>query len=292
MQAPFMLRTTVGLLIGAVLILTALLWREHHRAAALQTQLDETETRVERAISAQFRRTSRKPAESMVGEALDSQPTSPTPSAAAPAKRPLSDTERKFRQQMNEYRRWSALAKKADLLTAMNLPPDQRAALKDLLAERDYAERDARDVARTAGVEPHEAAGAEVAKIDTRIRDLLGEAEFERYTEQISLLVFRDQLEGSPIPGSLVEAGVPLTPEQKTWIAGMMYRAFGVQTTDQPANSSDPDAARRAFAAALVAEAPGKLTESQINALRDYFRKDDELAAYIKELIREQAERK
>jgi hypothetical protein len=285
-------RTILALLTGAALLLLALLWREHQRAEGLQAQLVETQTRLAWAISAESRRLLTTPAERTVRAQPMAPPTSPTKTAAVPEPRTFSETERKFRKQIEEQRRWTALAKKTDLLAALSLPPDKRAALKDLLAERDYSERDARDAARAAGVEPQEAAAAEVAKVDARIQAVLGESDYASYTEQISIIVFREQLEGSPIPGSLVDADAPLTVNQKAWIAGVMYRAFGMQLTDQPAQSPDPDVARRAFAATLLAEASGKLTPSQIAALREYFRKDDELAGHMNTLIREQSQRK
>jgi hypothetical protein len=285
-------RTILALLTGAVLLLLALLWSEHQRAEVLQAQLAETETRLAQAKSAKSRRPLATPAESTVRAPPMVPPTSPTKTAAAPEPRTFSDTERKFRKQIDEQRRWTALAKKADLLAALNLPPDKRAALKDLLAERDYVEGDARDAARAAGVEPHAAAAADLAKVDARIQAVLGEADYASYTEQMSITVFREQLEGSPIPGSLVDAGTPLASEQKDWIARVMYRAFGMQLTDRPAQSPDPDAARRTFAATFLAEASGNLTAPQIAALREYFRKDNELAGHLNTLIREQSQRK
>jgi hypothetical protein len=292
MLATFMSRIVLALLAGAVVCLLAMLWREHGRTEALQAQLVETEKRLARTTSSESRRLPATPAESTVHTPPVGPPTSPANKAAAPAPRTFSDTERKLRKQIDEQRRWTALAKKADLLAALKLPPDKRAALKDLLAERDYVEGDARDAARAAGVEPHAAAAAELAKVDARIQALLGESDYASYTEQMSITVFREQLEGSPIPGSLVDAGTPLASEQKDWIARVMYRAFGMQLTDRPAQSPDPDAARRAFAATVLAEAPGNLTPPQIAALREYFRKDDELAAHVNTLIREQSQRK
>ena len=280
-------RIVLALLAATVLLLLALLWRERQHTADLKAQLATSETRLARAIEAASKTGPRKPGEAAPPAASKERATSATNAIDAPSLRTLSEPERKFRQGVDEQRRWTALAKKADLLAAMNLPPDRAAALKDLLVERDYVERDARDAARAAGVQPHEAAAAEVAKIDARIQSTLGDADYARYTEQMSLMVFRDQVEGSPIPGSLVDAGTPLTPEQKAWMAGMMYRSFGLQSVDRPPQSSDPDAGRRAFAAMLLAEAPGKLTAEQIAALREYFRKDDQLAEQMNALIRE-----
>jgi hypothetical protein len=287
-----MVRAILVTLVGTVLLLLALLWREHQHARDLQARVREIEMRLARAIDAAPKKTPLAPVTTKVeNAAVTATPASISPSAS-PAPRTFSDAERGFRKGVDEQRRWTVLAKKAELLAAMNLPGDKSATLKDLLVERDYAEKDARDAARKAGLQPHEAAAAEVAKIDARIQAVLGDSDYARYAEQMSITVFRDQLDGSPIPGSLIDAGAPLAPNQMAWIAGVMYRSFGAQLTDQPSQSPDPDAARRAFATTLLAEAPGKLTPPQIAALSEYFRKDDELAGHVKALIREQSQRK
>jgi hypothetical protein len=268
MLASYMPRTLLALLGGTVLLLVALLWREHRRGEVLQTRLVETETRLARAMSIAARKSSAKFTESAANEA----PVAPTPSPqtiGVPAVRTFSDAERNFRKHMDQQRRWNALAKKADLLAALNLPPDKRRVLKDMLVEREFAERDARDAAQATGVEPDETAAAEVAKIDARIQALLGDADYANYNEQMSIAMFREQLESSPIPGSLVDAGVPLAPAQKAWLAGVMYRAVRAQLTDRPVQSPDPNAARRALAATLLAEASGNLTPLQIAALSE-----------------------
>lgn len=215
----------------------------------------------------------------------------PAAPVSAPVPRQLSETERKFQRQMNEYRRWTALAKKADLLAALPLPAEKFNALKDLLAERDIVERDARDAARNAGVDPRQAAAVEAAKIDARIHALLGDGDYAVYTEHTSLAVFREQLEGSPIPGCLVDAGAPLTAEQKNWLADMMYRTFGAELVDGAVSARTPDPAhlREVFKNAVLTQGPTEFTPPQLDALREYFRKDDELAGHLNTLIQERA---
>lgn len=292
-MALSMPRTVCVLSAGAVVLLLSLLWREHDRAKHFETRLAETEMRLAKAAATAARRQPPKPAETPVQSATGVEAVPPTvPSPMAPAAPTVSNTQREFQKALEQQRRWTALAKKAELLAAMNLPPDKSAALKNLLVERDYAERDARDAARKAGLQPHEAAAAEVAKIDAQIQTVLGDNDYARYKEQTSITVLREQLDGSSIPGTLVDAGVPLAADQKTWIAEVMYRAFGPQLVDQPPQSPDPDADRRRFVATLLAEAPGKLTPPQIAALVEYFRKDDEFAALINTLKREASQRK
>jgi hypothetical protein len=106
----------------------------------------------------------------------------------------------------------------------------------------------------------------------------------------MSVEVFREQLEGTPIPGSLLDAGVPLAPEQKTWLALQMYRAFGAElTAGASAQSSAGEVSREAFKTAVLTQASSQLTPAQIEALRNFFQKDDELTVLVKTMIRERA---
>jgi hypothetical protein len=266
------------------MVLAWLLWREHGELLAAQAEVAQARSMRTQSIS--------RPTELPPVRANSPEPSSvraETPAVAtpaAPAPRVFTESERRARVQLTEYRRWMTLAKKADLLSGLNLPPEKLAALKDLLIERDFAERDAREAAKSAGVNPNDAAASETEKIDLRIQTMLGEADYPKYADAMSTETFRQTLESNPLVGSLVDAGAPLTPEQKTWVAQVMNRTItpvAKAAADNPGGPApDPDVQRLAFQQAVLTQGPGVLTPAQLDVLREFFQKDNELGANLK----------
>lgn len=154
--------------------------------------------------------------------------------------------------------------------------------------ERDYAESDAKDAAGHVGIDPAsgdatEAAADAMSKVDERIKALLGEADYQKYSE----LVGADVVWGEPVRGTLVgyfvDAGAPLTPEQTSALA----RAFCLEIKARAQGGSgqvggpDPVTGFNSSQKFILDQVSSALPPSQLETLRNFFLNDNQLGALM-----------
>jgi hypothetical protein len=220
------------------------------------------------------------------------------PVTTSPPPRKMSDTERQLRAHLQQHRRWTTLSRKSAVLAGLNLPPATAAAFKDLLVERDYAERDAADAAAQHGLEPGSAAADEaatraVADVFLRMRALLGEGDYQRYADLSGV----DLLRGQPAPGPaiapmlgmLVDAGAPANAQQETALAEACYREISARSQRADVNPGDPDPASglNPSQQAILSQVTGSFSPVQQQALRNFFLHDNQLAQLMKAVAAE-----
>ncbi|MDO8540161.1 MAG: hypothetical protein Q7S40_06920 [Opitutaceae bacterium] len=185
---------------------------------------------------------------------------------------------------MLQLQRWDRLSRNVGLLAAMNLPPDKSGPFKDLLVEREYAESDARDAADGAGIDPNSAEATEAAanamsRVDERIRALLNDGEFARYSEAVGTSLARNSLAHTVIVGCFIDLGAPLTAAQETALAQAGYRAIQLQTQSA---EPDPLTGLTPSQQIILDGTSQTLAAGQIEILRKFFLNDNQLGALLK----------
>lgn len=103
-------------------------------------------------------------------------------------------------------------------LKYLNLPADQLAKLRELLAERIEAPQDAREAAEAQGIDPNsreygKAIGAAMTDVNSDIKALVGDAAYGVLTQKQMASGFESQLEYQIAP-DLTAAGVSLSADQ------------------------------------------------------------------------------
>jgi len=282
-RPPLWSLTVTAMIIG---VLGYFLWREHGEVTMLRAKMTKAEAdRGQVALLRQELAASRKMSDP--GNRLSSD-TGAVKSEPAIGARTLSESDRQLRGRMLQYQRWRRLSKNADVIAALQLPPERLARFKDLLVERAYAETDARDAASQVGLDPNSSASTDVAgdamgKVDERIKALLGETDFQKYSEMIGTdLVWggvRDL-----IVGYFVDAGAALTAEQTSSLGRIFYQNQLDQMRGWNGQPEEPDAGTglKRSQTLILNQAAQALSIEQLATLRNFFLNDNQLGGWMK----------
>jgi hypothetical protein len=177
-----------------------------------------------------------------------------------------------------ELSRLKMIGRFADVFAALNITPEKRDALKDLLLEKYTTSADARNAAQQLGIqmdthEMYAAVGAATAPADAAIKSLLSDDEYQSYSslmDQHLVNSYRPDTLGAS--GSLIDAGVPLTPDQATSLARVYYQLEEASFEGSlPGDLPDPASGLSPAQQYVLDHAAQSLSPGQITALRNYF---------------------
>lgn len=201
---------------------------------------------------------------------------------AAGYKAPSPDQpDKTFATWLTQHDRRKVLGKNAELIARMNLPPAKEGRFDDLLVAKYYMMSDIKDAAQKEGAklsaDDVEALRTGLAEgINADLRTLLGDAEYAKYDELKSVISYRDRLVPEGIGGYAAELGAPLSKDQASSLAQVMYDVNKKYSTDpESGRYVDPGTGLTAPQLAVVEQSRSQISTAQYEALVKYYREQN-----------------
>jgi hypothetical protein len=212
-----------------------------------------------------------------VSDDVEKEP-SPAPATVAVKRYPARDRLRARQSRL------ALLGRYGDLIAGLKLSPETQAKFEDLLVAKTLSRQDAMSAASQMGIpfgsaDWFAAANAASAPDDLEIKALLGDDGYQSFTsldEQHTLDSWKVMFGMSAANGSLVEAGVPMTPDQANSLAQIYHQVeanspFSGVLALSASGSVDPVSGLSAGQQSIVDQASRVLTPDQVSTLRNYF---------------------